>query len=455
MEYGIQSELSVFRVCMTDMVQNSSVHILVVEDNRTQGEYLRYLLEKEGYPVTITTNGKEALNAIQKSRPHLILTDVMMPEMDGYELCSTIKNDPATADIPVILVTHLYNPVDVIRGLEAGADNFIIKPYTPDVIHTRIVSILQTMNKPDPNDRPTPLTVVFSDRSYTITATRLQIINILLSTYEVAIKNNSDLQIAQEKLHYMNDQMQKTLEELQKSNHDLSVENHERKMVETALANANKKLQLMASITRHDLLNQLNSLQGYLELATMDRNENPDLAWTYINKAVAILGQTVNTVKFTKEYQEIGIKTPIWHNCKSLVIKSLKHTSLHHVTLENLLPEDLEIYADPLIEKVFSNLIENAVRYGDKISKICIRFEKMNGISRIICEDDGLGVEPDEKQKIFQYQYGKNTGQGLFLSREILSITGIMIEETGVFQDGARFEIICPEGTIRFSDKDI
>ncbi|HPP77566.1 response regulator, partial [Methanospirillum sp.] len=77
---------------MTDMGQNSSVHILVVEDNRTQGEYLRYLLEKEGYPVIITTNGKEALESIQKRRPHLILTDVMMPEMDGYELCSTIKN---------------------------------------------------------------------------------------------------------------------------------------------------------------------------------------------------------------------------------------------------------------------------------------------------------------------------------------------------------------------------
>jgi len=440
---------------MADMVQNSSVPILVVEDNRTQGEYLRYVLEKEGYPVTIATNGKEALISISKSRPYLILTDVMMPEMDGYELCSAIKNDPATSDIPVILVTHLFNPVDVIKGLEAGADNFIIKPYTPEVIHTRIASILQAINKPDPNDRPTPLNVIFSDRSYTITATRLQIINILLSTYEVAIKNNSDLQVAQEKLHYLNDQMQKTLEELQKSNHDLSVENHERRMVETALGNANKKLQLMASITRHDLLNQLNSLQGYLELATMDRKENPDLAWSYIDKAVGILGQTVNTVKFTKEYQEIGIKTPIWQNCKNLVSKSLKHTSLHHVHLENQIPEDLEIYADPLIEKVFSNLIENAVRYGGKISKICIRFERENGTNRIICEDDGSGIESDEKIKIFQYQYGKNTGQGLFLSREILSITGIMIEETGIFNEGARFEIICPDGTIRFSDKDI
>ena len=285
----------------TDIIQTSLVPILIVEDNRTQAEYMRHILEKEGYPVTIAVNGRDALNLVNKKRPTLILTDVMMPEMNGYELCSAIKNDPVTADIPVILVTHLFNPVDVIKGLEAGADNFIIKPYTPEVIHTRIACILQTTKKSDPDYHPEQLSVVFSDRSYTITATKLQIVNILLSTYEVAIKNNTDLQLAQEKLHYLNDQMQNTLEELQKSNRDLSIENHERKMMETALGNANNKLQLMASITRHDLLNLLNSLQGYLELATMDRYDKPDQAWQYIDKAAGVLGQTVNTVRFTKE----------------------------------------------------------------------------------------------------------------------------------------------------------
>ena len=438
-----------------DIIQPSSVPILIVEDNRTQAEYLRYILEKEGYPVMLSTNGKEALNLVNSNHPRLILTDVMMPEMDGYELCSAIKGDPSTADIPVILVTHLFNPVDVIKGLEAGADNFIIKPYTPEVIHTRIAGILQAVKKTDPEECHEPLSVIFSDRSYTITATRLQIINILLSTYEVAIKNNTDLQIAQEKLHYMNDQMQKTLDKLQISNDDLIKENHERKMVETALGNANNKLQLMASITRHDLLNQINSLQGYLELAAMDRYDNPEQAWKYVDKAVAVLSQTVNTVQFTKEYQEIGVKSPVWQNCHNLVNKSLTHTSLNNVILENLIPEDLEIYADPLIEKVFSNLFENAVRYGGKITKISVRFMQDENTCRIICEDDGEGIKDDEKLKIFNYQYGKNTGQGLFLSREILSITGIQIEETGTYDVGARFEISCPGGTIRFTGSDI
>ena len=437
---------------MTLNPDNSSINILIVEDNRTQAEYLRHLLKKDGYNVIIATNGRKALIEVEKSRPSLILTDVMMPEMDGYELCTSVKGNPDTSDIPVILVTHLYNPVDVIRGLEAGADNFIIKPFKTDILNSRIKGTLQGESGVDSNTGLPPLNVVFSDRTYVITATRLQIINILLSTYEVAIISNNDLQITQEKLLYLNDEMKKTLEELQKTNQNLFLENHERKMVEAALESANKKLKLMADITRHDLLNQLSSMQGYLELAAIERDENKELAWKYVDKAVLILTQTVNTVKFTKEYQDIGIKSPIWQNCKLVVSRSLQHTSLNHVDFINQIPNNLEIYADPLIEKVFSNLTENAVRYGEKISKIVIRYEVLNDVRRIIFEDDGIGIPEDEKEKIFLFQYGKNTGQGLFLSREILLITGISIKETGISGIGAKFEMICPDETIRFSN---
>ena len=117
---------------MTDMVQNSSVPILVVEDNRTQGEYLRYVLEKEGYPVTIATNGKEALISISTSRPHLILTDVMMPEMDGYEAIGKMKSNTALQKIPVIAITAQAMTGDREKCLEAGADGYISKPVNVD-----------------------------------------------------------------------------------------------------------------------------------------------------------------------------------------------------------------------------------------------------------------------------------------------------------------------------------
>lgn len=436
----------------SDTSKKPSGYILVVEDNRTQAEYLRYILDKEGYEVRLAPNGMEALEIIKKENPFLILTDVMMPEMDGYELCKTIKNSDKTASIPVILVTHLFDPVDVLKGLEVGADNFIIKPYTPECINSGINSVLVVKKTHMNEEKPCLLKVFYTEKPYYISASRMQIVNILLSTYEIAIKNNSELQVAQEQLHYLNEQMQKALSDLQQTNRELAIENHERQLVETALGNANKKLQLMASITRHDLLNQLNSLQGYLELATMDRESNVELAWDYIGKASEILKRTVNTVRFTGEYQEIGIKSPIWEECREILSRSVGHTSLHGITVINDFPKGLLIYADPLIEKVFSNLIENAVRYGGKISSVRFSFLQDKDISKIICEDDGRGISDEEKDKIFLFQYGKNTGQGLFLSKEILAITGITIEETGIPDKGARFEIICPIGTIRMKN---
>ncbi len=422
--------------------------ILVVEDNRTQAEYLRFILQKAGYRVLMASNGLEALEVIQTARPDLILTDIVMPEMNGYELCSSVKENPSYSDIPVILVTHLYDPIDVIRGLESGADNFIIKPYDPERIHALVSSTLEMESEIQPVCR-SPVRVHFSNGQYLITADRRQILNILLSTYEIAVKNYSELQEVHAKLNYLNEKLQKTVDELRQSNEDLIQENTERKRVESALAMANNKLQLMASITRHDLLNQLNSLQGYLDLALADRNDDPVHAWTFVEKALGVVHQTIDTVKFTDEYQNIGVKNPVWQNLHDIVINSTRHTSLHHITLENLLPVDTELYADPLIEKVFSNLIENSVRYGGKNTYIRFRIENLGDDHYIICEDDGVGVSLIEKEKIFSYQYGKNTGLGLFLTREILSITGISIRESGTPGQGARFELLCPEGTIR------
>ena len=122
---------------MADMVQNLSVPILVVEDNRTQGEYLRYVLEKEGYPVTIATSGKEALISISKSRPYLILTDVMMPEMDGYEATREIRKKETVRDqgirrTPIVALTAHALDGDREISLQAGMDDHLSKPFTLD-----------------------------------------------------------------------------------------------------------------------------------------------------------------------------------------------------------------------------------------------------------------------------------------------------------------------------------
>jgi two-component system sensor histidine kinase/response regulator len=425
----------------------NSLRILVAEDSRTQAESLRYILEKDGHRVTLAANGRLALESIATDRPDMVLSDIMMPDIDGYELSRRIKQDPETRSIPVILVTQLFDPVDVVRGLESGADNFIIKPYEPSEIGSRIDQTFQA-SQPVTGELPGGIRIHLTDGAHTINTGRAQILNILLSTYEVAVRKNYELQDAHERLNLVNDRLQQAVVELKASNADLFKENIERMRIEKALAGANKKLQLMASITRHDLVNRLCALQEYIELSLAYREKDPVRAWDNISSASAIVHQTINTVEFTGNYQKIGMISPMWVELRSLVDDTQKYISLGTVRLENAIPERTEIYADPLIEKVFLNLVDNALKYGGKITTIRFCFDE-DGSPRIICEDDGIGIGLEEKENIFTYEYGMNTGLGLFLAREILAITGITIRETGIPGEGARFELQCPPDKIR------
>lgn len=140
---------------------------------------------------------------------------------------------------------------------------------------------------------------------------------------------------------------------------------------------------------------------------------------------------------------------PTWQSLRGLVESVGRDAALGQVTLVNDLPPGLDVYADPLISRVFFNLVDNAVRHGRCITTIRFAVEERNGETIIACEDDGEGVTPAEKERIFEHGYGKNTGFGLTISREILDITGIGIREVGEFGRGARFEMTVPPGAYR------
>ena len=222
----------------------------------------------------------------------------------------------------------------------------------------------------------------------------------------------------------------------------------ERKQAEKAIHQANKKLNLLSGVTRHDINNQLSVLQGYLAILEMKQPE-PSLN-EYVQKS-AIAAQRISTIiQFTKEYECIGINSPAWQDYRTLVDTASKQASPEQVMVKNDLPAGAEVFADPLIVKVFYNLIDNAVRYGGKITTIWFSAWESGGNHLIICEDDGNGIPIDEKERIFDRGFGKNTGLGLFLAREILDITGITIKETGTPGKGARFEMTVPDGSLPF-----
>jgi len=221
----------------------------------------------------------------------------------------------------------------------------------------------------------------------------------------------------------------------------------EQKRAEDAIELANKKLNLMNNITRHDILNTITGLLGCVDMAnaTGSGDERRELLKDIKNLTKIIQRQ----IEFTREYQEVGVNLPIWQNVGDVlqrILVNFERSGLQFVT--DL--EGVEIYADPLLEKVFYNLVDNAIRYGEELTTIKFYLVTSDDGLSIICEDDGAGVPDDMKSYIFERGVGKNTGMGLFLSREILGITKIEFQENGIHGKGGRFELFIPRGTFRF-----
>jgi PAS domain S-box-containing protein len=221
----------------------------------------------------------------------------------------------------------------------------------------------------------------------------------------------------------------------------------EQKRAEDALTLACQKMNLLSSITRHDILNQLTVLSGYLALSEEFASDEKLLG--FIKKEATATERINQQITFTKHYQDIGVQAPQWQNVHDTIATAATLLDLSSVDIQ--IPfSNIEIYADPLLGKVFYNLLENAVRHGHNTSVVQFSFHENGDTLTIACEDNGGGIDRETKKHLFKRGYGKNTGFGLFLIREILSITGITIDENGEPGRGARFEITVPNGAYRF-----
>ncbi|MFA4859839.1 MASE3 domain-containing protein [Methanoregula sp.] len=219
-----------------------------------------------------------------------------------------------------------------------------------------------------------------------------------------------------------------------------------------ALGLAHRKLALLSSITRHDLLNQLTALKSYIELLkNAPRDSDPK---GYLDKMETISEVIEEQITFTKDYETMGMSSPVWQAVSASINRSIASLPMRDVrTFSDV--RDLEVFADPLFEKVFYNLIDNALRYGGtKMTLIKIHAEAAGDEMVLVCEDDGNGISHEDKKRLFEKGFGHHTGLGLFLVREILSITAITISENGMPGKGARFEIRVPKGSFRYAGQD-
>ncbi|MDV2481853.1 PAS domain S-box protein [Methanoculleus sp. Wushi-C6] len=221
----------------------------------------------------------------------------------------------------------------------------------------------------------------------------------------------------------------------------------DRKAAETALRTANQKLSLLSQVTCHDIGNDVTGLAWYLGLLKEDRM-HPD-GEAYLDRSIRLAENIRKHLEFAREYQMFGVYQPDWQPLEPMIARAAG--GIPHPGVEIAVRvAPVEVYADPLSPKVMHNLLENALRHGGGITRLSITTdEQADGALRVVFEDDGAGIRDDEKEKIFRCGYGKNTGFGLAFARDILSVTGITIRETGAAGRGARFEISVPAGTWR------
>jgi len=189
------------------------INILIVEDSPTQAEQLKFLLEECGYTILVAANGKEGLDVARKNKPTLVISDILMPVMDGYELAYEIKRDEELKKIPIILVTSLMDRKDVIRKASVVADGYFTKPYDDEYLLSKIESLLSISGREERTADTSGLEVFFAGERFAITSSRRQILNFLLSIYENTIRQNRDLILMQHELQSFNEQLEEKVEE--------------------------------------------------------------------------------------------------------------------------------------------------------------------------------------------------------------------------------------------------
>jgi len=477
------------------------IRVLCVDDEPELLKIAKLFLEREGeYAVDTLPSSTEALEQLDSNQYDAIVADYAMPEMDGITFLKQLKARGNTT--PVIIFTGRGREEVVIEALNSGAHFYLQKGGNPTAQFTELAkkihyAVSRRRAEEALRKNETEYRLLADNGSDTIWRMRLDGVFTYHSpavkklrgyTPDEANKINMDnslhpeslttirMKFGEEEKKPMSERWLDQILELQMLRKDGSAvwtevsirpirdevgtviglqgstrDIIERKRAVEALKESNKKLSLLFGISRQDINRQLSALTENLRIF---QRKQPDVAHDeYLQNISGAVRNISGLVRFTAQYEQIGVDECVWLDCHTLVENAAKQAPIGNVRVINDLPPGTELFADPLIIRVFVNLMENAVRFGGTITTIRFTGRESEEDYLIVCDDDGVGIPAGEKTKIFERGFGKNTGLGLFLAREILDITGITIKETGEPGKGARFEIAVPKGMWRMAGK--
>jgi signal transduction histidine kinase/HPt (histidine-containing phosphotransfer) domain-containing protein len=416
---------------------NDPVHILIAEDSPTQAELLRHALECHGYKVTSATNGRSAVELARMCKPTLIISDVLMPEMDGYQLCQKIKTDPDLKELPVILVTTLADPQDVIRGLECHADNFIIKPYDEHYLVSRVQFVLLNREIRQYDQTSMGVEIHFNGQRHFITADRLQILNLLLSTYEMAVQRNQELTRAKDELH----------------------------------AASNSKSEFLANMS-HEIRTPMTAILGYADMlqdpacSASDRVEHVHVIRRQAEHLLAILNDIldlskIEAGKLTVEQIEVDPRQIVSDVLSLMRVQAAEKKLSLEVTYASPIPQTIR--TDPTrLRQLLINLVGNAIKFTESGSvKMILKLAKGSsaGQSRLEMDivDSGIGLTPEQIQRLFKpFTQADNsttrrfggTGLGLTICRHLAQMLGGDIAVRSQVGVGSQFTVTIDPGDL-------
>jgi PAS domain S-box-containing protein len=224
----------------------------------------------------------------------------------------------------------------------------------------------------------------------------------------------------------------------------------ELKRLGAAIQSVNMKMNLLSTITRHDIRNDLMVIHGHIQLA--EAETDPGNLKEHLAKIKVASERMDSLIEFTKTYQNLGNELPGWYRVADMFDEAFNQLKAPEITVTVSVGE-LKIFGDRLVERVFYNLMDNTIRHGGLVSHIELEFHEAGDGAILAYSDDGIGIPESDRSRIFERGFGKNTGLGLFLTREILAITGMTISEKGKEGQGARFEIRIPRNMYRVRSK--